>query len=389
MQTTNPREPIYLDHAATTAVRPEVREAMDPYLSSVFGNPSSTHRWGREAASALDRARRIVAEVLGAEPPEIRFIRGGTEGDNLAVLGRAEAVLAAGVERPLVGLSAVEHSAVRDLEAPLEALGCRVRRIGVGPDGALDTEALDEVLEEGAALLSVMWVNNEVGTLFPVPEIAARAAATGTTFHTDAVQALGKVPVDLGAAPAHLAVITGHKICGPKGTGALFIRRGTELASRIFGGGQEGGLRPGTQDVAGAVGLAEAVRLAAEEREEEGRRLGTLRDRLEKGLTERIPGLRVHGGAGERAPHVSNVGISEVDSRALLPALDMEGLAVSGGSACSSGSVRTSPVLRAMYGEDASTHAPVRYSLGRTTREAEIDRAIEITTRVVERLRST
>lgn len=379
---------IYLDHAATTPMRPEVRAAMEPHLDSTFGNPSSTHRWGRRAATALDRARQKVARALGVEAEEVHFVRGGTEGDNLAVLGRAQAALAAGEEHPLVAISSVEHSAVRDLASPLEAMGCEVVRIPATPEGTLSEKILDRVLERRPAVLSVMWVNNEVGTVFPIPELAARTRNAGICLHTDAVQAVGKVPVDLARTPVDLAVITAHKIYGPRSTGALVVREGTELAPRLFGGGQERGIRPGTQDVAGAVGLAEALRLAVEEQEEESRRLGSLRDELEGRLKERIPGLRVHGAEGPRAPHVANVGIPDADPGTLASALDVEGLAISTGSACASGSSRTSPVLRALYGEEAEKHAPVRYSLGRDTVPEEIGRAVEITVRVVERLRS-
>lgn len=381
-------EPIYLDHAATTPPRPEVREAMDPYLEGTFGNPSSAHRWGRAAAAALEGAREAVARALGAEKAEIHFVRGGTEGNNLAVLGRVEAELAAG-RAPVVGISAVEHSSVRDLVPVVERMGGRVTPIPVSPAGLLEAEVLDELLRSpGVGLLSVMWVNNEVGTVLPVPELAPRARDAGVALHVDAVQAVGKVPVDLGEAPVALATLTGHKIYGPKGAGALFVREGTDLTPRLFGGGQERGLRPGTEDVAGAVGLARAVELAVEEQEAEARRLGALRDRLEDQLTERIPGLRVHGREGPRAPHVLHVGIPQVPRDGLLSALDLEGLAVSGGSACASGTPTTSPVLTALYGEEVRELAQVRYSLGRTTDEADVDAAAEVTETVVERLRS-
>ena len=381
-------QPIYLDHAATTPLRPEVREAMMPYVEETFGNPSSTHRWGRAAAAALDGARARVAAALGAEPSEVIFVRGGTEGDNLAVLGRFHAALEESGS-PLVATTAVEHSAVRDALPEVERLGGRSIRIPVAPDGALDPDVLERVLDDPElSVLSVMWVNNEVGTVFPVPELAARTRAAGAVLHSDAVQAVGKVDVDLREVSVDLLTVTGHKIYGPKGTGALVVRKGTNLAPRIFGGGQERGLRPGTQDVAGAVGLAKAVELAVEEREEEAGRMEGLRDALEALLKERIPGLRVHGADGFRAPHILNVGIPDADPNVLLPALDAEGLAVSAGSACHSGASGVSGVLGAMYGPDLVGWAPVRYSLGRSTAEEDLEAAARITTTVVDRLRA-
>lgn len=379
---------IYLDHAATTPMRDEVRAAMAPYLSERFGNPSSVHARGREASRALEDARQRVAETLGAASEEIRFVRGGTESDNLAVLGRADAVRREG-RRPLIGVSAVEHRAVLESAEASEEDGGEVVRIPVHPDGQLDVEALEACLERSPALVSVMWVNNEVGLRLPVEEVARRCRQAGVPFHTDAVQAVGKVPVRVDEVPVDLLTVTGHKIYGPKGTGVLFVRDGVEVRPRVFGGGQESGIRPGTEDVAGAVGMAEALGLAVRDREEEARRLAGLRDELEERLRSALPGLRIHGAEAPRAPHILNVGVPGVELESLLVGLDVAGLEVSSGSACSSGAVRASHVLRALYGDEAEEVAPIRYSLGRRTEEEQVRRAAEVTIRTVRRIRDT
>lgn len=378
---------IYLDYAATTPVRPEVRAAMEPYLEQCFGNPSSSHRWGREAQAALENARSRLAEALGAKRREIVFVRGGTESDNLAILGRADAVRAAGA-RPCVVTSAVEHKAVLEAARSVEAQGGTARSVPVDEFGSLDLGALDAALRDQPCVLSVMWVNNEIGVVQPMDEIVALAQRHGVAVHTDAVQAVGKIPVRLDRLPLDCLSLSGHKIYGPKSAGALFVREGTVLHARIHGGGQEAGIRPGTQDVAGAVGLAEAVTLAVREQEATARRLLTLRQRLEGRLTEAVPGLRVHPAGGQRAPHILNVGIPDVSPEMLMISLDMAGLAVSGGSACTSGSTSASHVLQALYGGDALAGS-VRYSFGRATTEAEVDRAAAVTGEVVSHLRAT
>ncbi len=379
-------DPIYLDHAATTPMREEVRAAMAPYLTERFGNPSSTHRWGREASAALEEARAQVAGALGARPSEIHFVRGGTESDNLAVAGRTAAVRASGAT-PCVVVSAIEHKAVLEAaERAAEENGGRLVVLEVSDDGALDWGALDEALKVPSAVVSVMWVNNETGVVLPLPEVAERTRAAGACIHTDAVQAVGKVEVRVDRVPLDFLTLTGHKIYGPKGTGVLFARSGVEIEPLLHGGGQERGLRPGTEDVAGAVGVATALRLAVEEREREVERLEVLRGHLEGALGTRVTDLRVNGGRAARAPHVTSVGIGGVDGQALLMALDLEGIAASGGSACSSGSTVTSHVIRALYGPD-DTRATVRFSLGRSTTEAEIARAVDVMAAAVERLR--
>jgi cysteine desulfurase len=382
-------QPLYLDHAATTPMRPEVRDAMAPYLEEVFGNPSSTHTWGRRAAAALEEARARAAAALGARSSEVLFVRGGTESDNLAVLGAAAAARERG-RSPLLVHSAIEHKAVLEAATASAAMGGATRSIPVDVNGALDLDALDEALGLRPDLVSVMWVNNEVGTVLPLEEIARRAHANGTLVHSDAVQAVGKVPVQVGTADSpDLLTVTGHKIYGPKGTGILYVRRGVSLRPLLVGGGQERGLRPGTEDVAGAWGMAVALELAVREQAREAERLRALRDRLEAALEAGIDGLVVHGARGTRAPHVSNVGIPAVDQEALLAALDLEGIAASSGSACNSGVTRASHVLRALHGSEADGRASVRFSLGRSTTAPDVDRAAAATAALARRLRST
>ncbi|MFO7893978.1 MAG: cysteine desulfurase family protein [Longimicrobiales bacterium] len=370
---------IYLDHAATTPVRPDVRAAMEPFLAERFGNPSSTHGPGRAARAALEDARERVAAALGADPVEIVFTGGGTEADNLAVLGRWRAARAG------VVVSAVEHSAVRHAAGAAAQEGAAVATLAVDEAGRVDLDALDEALHEPVSVVSVMWANNEVGTIQPVEEVAARCSAHGVTFHTDAVQAVGHIPVSVGDVPVDLLSMSAHKFGGPKGVGALYVRSGTDLAPLLHGGGQERGVRAGTSNVAGAVGLAEALERAVADVPAETSRLSALRDRLEGTLLEAVDGLEVNGAAAERLPHVLSVSIPDVDSDVLLASLDMAGLAVSSGSACHSGASAPSHVLLAM---GAGADTVLRFSLGWPTTEAEVDRTIGVVLEVVERARS-
>lgn len=378
-------DPIYLDYAATTPMRDEVLEAMAPYHRGTFGNPSSTHRWGREAQAALERSRGRIADALGAARREIVFVRGGTESDNLALLGRADAARAGDDAAPCVVTSAIEHKAVLDAARAIESSGGRTIVLPVDRSGTVDLDALDRALEASPCLVSIMWVNNEVGVVQPMSEIVGRCGARGVSVHTDAVQAVGRVPVRVDEVAVDLLSLSGHKLYGPKSAGALFVRSGTEVHARIHGGGQEAGLRPGTQDVAGAVGLAEAVCLAVEEQEEARARHLALRERLLGRLRAELPDLRVHGEGAELSGHVLSVGIPGLGGEMLMVSLDMEGVAVSGGSACQSGSGGVSHVLEAMFGE-AALPAAIRYSFGRPTTEAQIDEAAAATARVVHRL---
>lgn len=368
--------PIYLDHAATTPVRAEVRAAMEPFFDARFGNPSSTHRWGREARAALDEARERIAQILGAEPDEICFTSGGTEGDNLAILGVWRARRSEG--RNAVVTTAIEHKAVLGAvhEAALE--GAEERMVAVGPDGIVDRRAFGDLVRDDVAVCSVMWVNNEIGTVQPVPELAAEANAKGAMFHTDAVQAFGKVPIDAKTVPFDMLTISGHKIGAPKGIGAMFIRRGTPLRPLLHGGSQDRGRRPGTENVAFAVGLARAVELASAEREEKCARLGAMRDRLEAGLLSRVPDAVVHGQGAPRAPHITNISVPGTDSESLLMALDLAGVACSSGSACQSGNVDPSHVLAALGVPRELAVAAVRMSLGSLTTDESIQRVTEL-----------
>ncbi|MFW6079038.1 MAG: cysteine desulfurase family protein [Gemmatimonadota bacterium] len=377
---------LYLDHAATTPIRPEVREAMAPYLDGRFGNPSSVHRWGREARSALERARERVAAVLGAQPREIVFTGGGTEADNLAVLGRWRAERRASAPGPVV-CSAIEHSAVLGATEAAAGEGAEVVVLAVDERGVVDVGEVEEALVAEPAVVSVMWGNNEVGVIQPMARIAERCREAGVALHTDAVQAFGKARVRVDEVACDLLAVSAHKIGGPKGVGALYVRDGIDIEPLVHGGGQERALRPGTQNVAGAVGLAEAAERAVAARESEATKLRSLRDRLEAGLRDRLPGLRTNAGDAERLPHILNVTIPGVDREAVVMALDLEGVAVSSGSACHSGSIEPSHVLMAMGRADDEA-ATVRFSFGWSTTEEEIERAIERVPSVLDRARA-
>jgi cysteine desulfurase len=375
-------EPIYLDHAASTPPRPEVQAAMVRVLEERFGNPSSLHRWGRAARAELEDARARFAACVGAEPTEVVFTRGGTEADNLALLGRAR--LSPGAA---IACSAVEHSAVLAAARALEAEGHPLHLVPVDSSGVVRMEAVESAIASRLAVLSVMWANNEVGVLQPIADLAEACRAAGVVFHSDAVQALGKVAVRVDRVPVDLLSFTGHKLGGPRGTGALYVRRGTKLAPLVHGGGQERGLRPGTEDVAGAVGLALAAELAEGERERESARMAALRDRLERGIVAAVPDVTVNAAGAARLPTISSILVPGVEGDLLLAALDVEGIGVSAGSACSSGALGRSHVLTAM-GVRGDAGPAVRFSVGRTTTEAEIDRVLVVFPALVGRLRA-
>lgn len=368
--------PIYLDHAATTPVRREVLEAMTPYFGARFGNPSSTHRWGREARAALDEARERVARSLGAQTDEICFTSGGTEGDNLAILGPWRALRDKG-KRAVVS-SPIEHKAVLGALHGAAHEGAEARILSVTPDGMVERSSFDREVREDVAVCSIMWVNNEIGTVQPVPELAAAAHARGVLFHTDAVQAFGKIPIDTRDIQVDLLTISGHKIGAPKGIGAIFIRRGTPLEPLLYGGSQDRGRRPGTENVAYAVGLARAAELAVKERDEEVRRLGMLRDALQAALLAKIPDAAVHGRNAPRAPHILSISVPGTDSESLLMALDLAGVACSSGSACQSGNVDPSHVLAALGVPRDLAVGAVRMSLGCLSTEDCVDRVAEL-----------
>ncbi len=378
-------DPLYFDHAATTPVRPEVVDAMVPFLGLRFGNPSSTHRWGREARAALDEARERVAGCLGARADEVCFTSGGTEADNLAVLGAYHAVAPKG--RTVVVTTPVEHKAVLAAAHQAAREGGEERLLRMTPSGQGDDASYTAALRDDVALVSVMWVNNETGSINPVPQLAARAKAAGALFHTDGVQAFGKLEVNMAALAVDYLTISGHKIGAPKGSGALFIRRGAPLEPLFFGGSQDRGRRPGTENVAFAVGLARAAELATAERETEHARLGALRDRLEAALRAAVPDLVVHGAGGPRAVHVLNVSAPGTDAESMLMALDLAGIACAGGSACQSGSVEPSHVLSALGVRPDIAGAAVRLSLGVLTTDAAVDRVALVFPRLVAKAR--
>ncbi len=381
-------EPIYLDHAATTPVRDEVAAVMAGCLAEDFGNPSSAHRWGRRARARLEGARAVLADALGVEAGCVFFTRGGTESDNLAVLGSVRGLDGApGGRGAHVVTSAVEHPAVAAAARQAVAEGARHSVVGF-EEGEFDLDGLRCALRDPdrPAVVSCMWVNNETGLELPLARIAAECRAHEVPLHSDAVQAVGKVPVSLAEVPLDLLTVTGHKTYGPKGTGALIARTRAGIGPLHFGGGQEGGLRPGTEDVAGAAGLAEAVRLAVLEAPAESRRLAALRDDVESRLLEAIPGARVNAGGMPRAPHILSLAIPGIDSDTLLAALDAEGIAASGGSACASGSSAPSASLAALHPGD--TAASLRLSFGRLNDPGQIARVVTVVSGAVARIRT-
>ena len=370
-------EPIYLDHAATTPVRAEVLEAMLPFFGPRFGNPSSVHRWGRDARTALDEARERVAHCLGAQPDEICFTSGGTEADNHAILGVWRARRAQG--RNAIVTSPIEHKAVLGTVHQAAHEGADERLCGVLDNGLVDVDSFASLLGDDTAIASVMWVNNEIGTIQPIAELATRANSAGAIFHTDAVQAFGKVEIDAQAVPFDVLSVSGHKIGAPKGIGATFIRRGTGIEPILHGGTQDRGRRAGTENVAAIIGFARAAELAVAEREAEWRRLERLRDKLENLILARVPEAVIHGrGAPNRAPHIVNVSVPGTDSESMLMALDLRGIACSAGSACQSGSVSSSHVLEAICVPASLGNAAIRMSLGSLTTEAQIDRVADV-----------
>lgn len=379
---------VYLDCAATTPVRPEVLEAMLPYLgSAAFGNPSSAHRFGRAARAGVDEAKRTIAEVLGVEPNQVIFTSGGTEADNLAVIGSALAARERG--GPFrVAASAIEHKAVLAAAHAVAHLGGEEIILPVNGAGKVDEDALDEALARGVAVVSVVWVNNEVGVIQPIARLADRCRNASTPFHVDAVQAFGKIPVSLKDLDSTLLTISGHKIGAPKGIGALVVRDRHAVEAIIHGGGQQFGIRPGTENVPGIVGLGRAVELAAQEQPAFAARVAALRDDLERRLLTVVGDAVINAAHAERAPHVSNVSIPETDSEALLMHLDLAGIACSSGSACSTGSVEPSHVLTAMGVPRELGVAALRFSFGKDSATEDVDAVIAALPKIVEKVRA-
>ena len=378
-------QPVYLDHAATTPVRDEVMASMAPFFGARFGNPSSVHRWGREARVALDEARERLAACLGAHADEVCFTSGGTEGDNFAILGVFRTLRSLGRNAAIT--TPIEHKAVLAAVHQVVHEGGEERIVRVTSDGLVDTAHFAELLDARVAVASIMWVNNEIGVLQDVPALAAQAKAAGTVFHTDAVQAFGKVCINAKQTPFDLLTISGHKIGAPKGIGALFIRRDTPLEPMFHGGSQDRGRRPGTENVAFAVGLATAAELLLAEHEAEHARLTTMQVALEQGLRERIPDVIIHGAGAPRAPHITNLSIPGTNSESMLMALDLRGIACSAGSACQSGSVSASHVLSAMGVLPDIANAALRLSLGCLSTDADLQRTLDVLTALADKAR--
>lgn len=362
----------YFDHAATTPVRPEVWEAMGEYAVERFGNPNSLHQFGLEAKEALERARSVVAAFIGARDKEVFFTGTGTEANNLAVIGAARRLRRLGRGSHLI-TSAVEHPSVRKAMQSLEKEGFRVTQVPVDRFGRVDPEDVRRAMEPDTVLVSIMHANNVVGTVQPVEEIGAFTRERGIWFHVDAVQSFGKIPVDVERFRADLLTINAHKIGGPKGIAALYIRKGVRLDPLVYGGGQERGMRPGTQNVAGIVGFAKAVELSGAARPAETRRLTALRRRLENRLRHLVPELRINGHPDFVLPTVLNIGVPRIEGQALMLELDRLGFAVSSGSACSSTDHEPSYVLLAMGQSREEALESLRISLGWTTGEAAVD----------------
>jgi cysteine desulfurase len=376
---------IYLDHAATTPVRPEVVEAMLPFYGAAGYNPSSVHAEGRAARAALDDARERIARILGAKAKEIVFTGSGSEADNLAIAGVAKASQDRG--RHLVSVVTEHHAVLHTLEA-LRDEGWEVTLLPVDTEGRVDPQAFAAAVRDDTVLASVAYANNEIGTIAPVAQLAALAHDRGALFHTDAVQAPSYLPLDVRELGVDLLAIAAHKFYGPKGVGALFIREGTPVAAQVHGGGQEFAKRAGTENLAGIVGMARALELAAAERAEAAARAGKLRDRLQALVCERLDGVRVNGGGAPRLPNNLNLAFSGIEGDRLLARLDLDGLAVSAGSACASGVVEPSHVVAALGLPPEWSRGVVRLSLGRLTTEEEITRAGEMLERGVSGLRA-
>lgn len=375
---------IYFDHNATTPVDPAVREAMLPYLSEVFGNASSIHSFGQQARAAVERARQSVAALLGARPAEIVFTSGGTEADNLAIFG---IVQAASGPRKHVITTQIEHHAVLNACQALQEQGVAVTFLPVSSAGLVDPDDVRRALRPETVLITIMHANNELGTVQPIAEIARMAAEAGIPFHTDAVQSAGKLPIDVESLGMDLLSLSAHKLYGPKGVGALYIRRGVHLKPLLYGGHHERDRRPGTENVPGIVGLGQAAALAQQRLSEDAVRLAALRDRLERGLLERIPHLRVNGASAPRTPNTTNITFSFIEGEALVIALDLKGVACSTGAACSSGAVEPSHVLTAIGLPPEEARASLRFSLGHGNTEADVDYALDVVPDVVEHLR--
>jgi cysteine desulfurase len=384
---------VYLDHNATTAVEPDVLDAMLPFLSGEFGNAASIHTFGQRARAAVETAREQVAALIGARPQEIVFTSGGTEADNHAIFGVTQSFFAApsdgagATASKHIITSAIEHEAVLNTCQALEKRGVDVTYLPVDREGLISLTDLRQAIRKETALITVMHANNELGTVQPLEEIGRIAADADVYFHTDAVQSTGKLPIDVNALRLDLLSLSGHKFYAPKGIGALYIRGGTRLQQLLYGGHHQRGFRPGTENVAGIVGLGKAAELARKSRAADEARISELRDRLEQGLLSRVPHSHANGARAARTPNTTNITFPGIEGEALVIALDLKGLACSTGAACSSGAVEPSHVLTAIGLSAEDARASLRFSLGRHTTSADIDFAMEIVPTVVEQLR--
>ena len=377
---------IYLDYNATSPVRPEVLKVLLPFYREQFGNPSSVHWAGRQVSGALEKAREQVATLINASPAEIVFISCGSEGDNMAIKGSLAPLKDKGNH---IITTTVEHPAVLETCEALEKEGYDVTYLPVDKDGALDLADLEKAITDKTILISVMWANNETGNLYPIEEIGKIAKKYNIRFHTDAVQSVGKVPVDVQKANVDLLVISGHKIGAPKGVGAIYVRRGTRMKTFMHGGHQERNRRAGTQNVAGIVGLGKACEMAGAELDDYYKRVRALRDRLEDGVLNQVPDIKLNGtpDRDQRLPNTLNVSFAYIEGESLLLNLDMFGIAASSGSACTSGSLEPSHVMGAMCVEVTLAHSSTRFSLGPETTAEEIDKVLEVLPATVQRLR--
>jgi cysteine desulfurase len=375
---------VYLDHNATTPVEPEVLEAMLPFLSADFGNAASIHSFGQWARAAVETARESVAALIGARPQEIVFTSGGTESDNHAIFGIVEA--AGGRDKHVI-TTAIEHEAVLNTCQALEKQGVSVTYLSVDGEGRIDLEALRRAISRETVLVTIMHANNELGTVQPLEEIGRIAAEADVYFHTDAVQSAGKLPIDVRSMGVDLLSLSGHKLYAPKGIGALYIKSGTRLRQLLYGGHHQRGLRPGTENVAGIVGLGKAAEMAWRSLAEDARRVSVLRDKLEHGLLARISDSSVNGSRSPRTPNTTNLLFHGVEGEALVIALDLKGLACSTGAACSSGAVEPSHVLTAIGLPPEEARASLRFSLGRHTTAEDIDFALQVVPAAVAQLR--
>jgi cysteine desulfurase len=376
-------KPIYMDNNATTRVAPEVVEAMMPYFSDLYGNPSSMHAFGGNVGAKLIAAREQVASLIGAQPEEILFTSCGTESDSTAI----HAALQSNPDKRHIITTRVEHPAIKSLGEHLAGNGYRVTFVPVDREGRLDLDYLYNHLSDDTAIVSVMWANNETGTIFPVEEIARKVRERGAVFHTDAVQAVGKIPINMADSAIDMLSLSGHKLHAPKGIGVLYVRKGTKFSPFLMGGHQEAGRRAGTENTASIIGMGRAAQLAMDSMEDENTRVRALRDKLETGLLKRVPKSMINGDPENRLPNTTSIAFEYIEGEAILLLMDQYGICASSGSACTSGSLEPSHVLRAMGVPFTAAHGSIRYSLSIYNTEEEVDFVIDKMPAIIERLR--